>query len=93
MQRFPSTLFQRVVLSLLVGLWSVLSAAQGCPELKAEDFTVDYYAANADCHTDGQIIVTYRNNVTGFSKLTYETSTNGTSWGSSVRQFIPTNKV
>ena len=86
MQRFPSTLFQRVVLSLLVGLWSVLSAAQGCPELKAEDFTVDYYAANADCHTDGQIIVTYRNNVTGFSKLTYETSTNGTSWGSSVEQ-------
>ena len=71
MQRFLSALPIRWALLLVTGLWSILAVAQStCPELKVSDFKVNYYAANADCGTAGQIIVTYRNNVAGFSKLT-----------------------
>jgi len=87
MQRFLSALPIRWALLLVTGLWSILAVAQStCPELKVSDFKVNYYAANADCGTDGQIIVTYRNNVAGFSKLTYETSTDGATWGNPVEQ-------
>ena len=87
MQRFLSALPIRWALLLVTGLWSILAAAQStCPELKVSDFKVNYYAANADCGTAGQIIVTYRNNVAGFSKLTYETSTDGTTWANPVEQ-------
>ena len=87
MQRFLSALPIRWALLLVTGLWSILAVAQStCPELKVSDFKVNYYAANADCGTAGQIIVTYRNNVAGFSKLTYETSTDGATWGSPVEQ-------
>ena len=87
MQKSISSLVLRVVLVLLVVLWHVPTAAQStCPELKVSDFKVNYYAANADCGTDGQIIVTYRNNVAGFSKLTYETSTDGATWANPVEQ-------
>ena len=64
MQRFLSALPIRWALLLVTGLWSILAVAQStCPELKVSDFKVYYYAANADCGTAGQIIVTYRNNV------------------------------
>ncbi|MBC8626323.1 hypothetical protein [Alloprevotella sp. Lung230] len=87
MQRFLSALPIRWALLLVTGLWSILAVAQStCPELKVSDFKVNYYAANADCGTAGQIIVTYRNNVAGFSKLTYETSTDGATWGNPVEQ-------
>ena len=87
MQRFLSALPIRWALLLVTGLWSILAAAQStCPELKVSDFKVNYYAANADCGTAGQIIVTYRNNVAGFSKLTYETSTDGATWANPVEQ-------
>ena len=87
MQRFLSALPIRWALLLVTGLWSILAVAQStCPELKVSDFKVNYYAANADCGTDGQIIVTYRNNVAGFSKLTYETSTDGATWANPVEQ-------
>ena len=87
MQKSISSLVLRVVLVLLVVLWHVPTAAQStCPELKVSDFKVNYYAANADCGTAGQIIVTYRNNVAGFSKLTYETSTDGATWANPVEQ-------
>ena len=87
MQKSISSLVLRVVLVLLVVLWHVPTAAQStCPELKVSDFKVYYYAANADCGTAGQIIVTYRNNVAGFSKLTYETSTDGATWANPVEQ-------
>ena len=70
MQRFLSALPIRWALLLVTGLWSILAVAQStCPELKVSDFKVNYYAANADCGTAGQIIVTYRNNVAGFSNL------------------------
>ena len=87
MQRFLSALPIRWALLLVTGLWSILAVAQStCPELKVSDFKVNYYAANADCGTAGQIIVTYRNNVAGFSKLTYETSTDGATWANPVEQ-------
>ena len=66
-------------------LGTVFSAsAQGCPELKATDFTTTLVAGNQDCHTGGTLWVSYRNNVAGFEKLVYDISKTGTDFDHAV---------
>lgn len=61
-----------------------LSRAQGCPDLSASDFSVSLSGGNSDCGTAGSIVVSYRNNVVGFERLTYEVSKDNVSFGHAV---------
>ena len=63
---------------------SLTIGAQGCPELKAEDFTAIVVAGNSDCGTTGHISVAYRNSVVGFEKMVYEISKDNATFSGSV---------
>lgn len=79
--------------ALLLFCFSLFSRAQGCPELKTEDFNVEILSGNSDCHTPGAAVVTYRNNVVGFEKLVYELSKDNVAFAKSAESTNPSAPV
>ena len=61
-----------LLLSIILSTLGLSAFAQGHPELKAEDFTVEAFKGNINCGTPGMLRITYANRVVGFTKLTYK---------------------
>lgn len=81
-RRLPVCL--RLLATMCFLFLSLTIGAQGCPELKAEDFTAIVVAGNSDCGTTGHISVAYRNSVVGFEKMVYEISKDNATFSGSV---------
>ena len=60
---------------LLLTAVATIASGQGCPGLSKGDFTVEFDAGNTTCHQPGVVHISYRNAVRGFTKLTYQFST------------------
>ena len=60
---------------LLLAAVATIASGQGCPGLSKGDFTVELDAGNTTCHQPGVVHISYRNAVRGFTKLTYQFST------------------
>lgn len=54
--------------------------AQGCPSLVLDDFTTQLIAGSSDCGNKGELQISYRNTVTGFWKIVYEVSSDGSTY-------------
>ena len=54
--------------------------AQGCPSLVLDDFTTQLIAGSSDCGNEGELQISYRNTVTGFWKIVYEVSSDGSTY-------------
>lgn len=60
---------------LLLAAVATIASGQGCPGLSKGDFTVELDAGNTTCNQPGVVHISYRNAVRGFTKLTYQFST------------------
>ncbi|MBC8626071.1 hypothetical protein [Alloprevotella sp. Lung230] len=60
---------------LLLSAVATIASGQGCPGLSKGDFTVEFDAGNTTCNQPGVVHISYRNAVRGFTKLTYQFST------------------